>query len=200
MTKNIDFYFDFASPYGYFSSEIIDEVAGRYSCAVTWRPYLMGAVMKITGRKSLIQIPMVNEYSAIDLMRTARFQGIRFAFPSDFPIATVAACRAYYWVNKTNVEQAKTLAHALFRAYFIDDATISKSETVIEIAAQVGIDGEELTSALQDPQVKLTVRAQTDNAIERKVFGSPFFIVDGEPFWGHDRISQLEKWLQTGGW
>ena len=200
MKNSIDFYFDFSSPYGYFSSEKIDELAKRCGSEVVWRPYLMGAVMKITERKPLVQIPMVNEYSGRDLHRLARFHGIEFNIPSNFPVATVAACRAYYWLNQNDTAKAKQLAQALFRAYFIEDKLISKSDVVIDIATKIDIDSTSLSSALNDLDVKNLVREATDDAIAQKVFGSPFFVVDGEPFWGHDRLDQLEAWVKTGGW
>lgn len=201
VTNSIDFYFDFSSPYGYFSSEVIDDIASRCECEVVWRPYLMGAVMKLTGRKPLVHIPMISDYSALDLHRVARFHGIDFSVPSDFPIATVAACRAFYSVADTcGAEAARLLAHALFRAYFADDLAISDAEVVIDIAAQAGFEAKKIAAALEDPDVKLKVRAETDAAIEKHVFGSPFFVVDGEPFWGHDRLHLLEAWIKSGGW
>ncbi len=201
MTKTIDFYFDFSSPYGYFSSELIDEIASRHDCRVIWRPYLMGAVMKVTGRKPLVHIPMINDYSARDLARVARYHGIGFSIPSTFPVASIAACRAFYWLLDTHgANRAKQLARRFIRAYFIDDMNISQTDVIVEIAVQAGIDRKSIETALQDPEVKMRVREETDQAIARNVFGSPFFIVDDEPFWGHDRLNLLEAWLKSGGW
>jgi len=201
VSRIIDFYFDFSSPYGYFSSELIDEVAARHACQVIWRPYLMGAVMKLTGRQPLVQIPMLDEYTALDLERVARFHGIEFSLPTVFPVASVAACRAFYWANDVyGPERAKQLARRILRAYFIDNHNISDASVIVDIAARDGILEDKIASALQDPDVKLQVRAQTERAIECKVFGSPFFVVDDVPFWGHDRLNLLEAWLKSGGW
>lgn len=200
MTQKIDYYFDFSSPYGYFSSEKIEALAERCECKVVWRPYLMGIVMKITGRQPLVNIPMVNDYSARDLQRTARFHEIEFNQPSVFPVATVAACRLFYWLNERNEALAKNFAQQIFRAYFVRDELISKPQKVIEIASTVGVDPKEANIALADHRIKGLLREKTDGAISRNVFGSPFFIVDNEPFWGHDRLDQLEKWILKGGW
>ena len=196
----IDFYFDFSSPYGYFSSTRISSLASRYDRTVTWRPYLMGVVMKITRRKPLVHIPMVDEYSARDLPRTARFHGIEFNQPTAFPISTVAACRAFYWLNEQDCAKAIELAHELFRAYFVGDELISDPAVVANVASRIGIEHAETATALADDQVKQLVRTATDAAIANKVFGSPYFVVDGEAFWGHDRLYQVEKWLESGGW
>ncbi len=199
-TNPIQFYFDFSSPYGYFSSEKIEALAKRCSCTVSWQPYLMGAVMRVTGRKPLIQIPLLDDYSRRDLKRIARYQDIAFSVPSKFPIPTVSACRAYYWCKDNDPDRCAQLVHALYRAYFVDNVLISDTDAVLGIAADRGIDAARLEAALQDETLKAKVRAITDAAIKQGIFGSPFFIVDGEPFWGHDRLDQVEAWAKSGGW
>ena len=200
MSKEIEFYFDFSSPYGYLSSERIEDLADRCDCTVVWRPYLMGVVMRVTDRKPLVQIPMLSDYSAKDLERTARFENIEFHPPTTFPIATVAACRAFYWLSRSSTYKAKQFAHELFRAYFIRDEMISEAEVVVSLAADVGADADQIRAALEDLSVKQALRDATDSAIEQEIFGSPFFVVDGEKFWGHDRMGHLEAWVKTGGW
>jgi 2-hydroxychromene-2-carboxylate isomerase len=68
------------------------------------------------------------------------------------------------------------------------------------VAARLGVDKDQLRQALEEPAVKERLRAEVDAAIERGVFGSPYIVIDGEPFWGSDRLDQVEKWLETGGW
>ncbi len=160
----------------------------------------MGVAFKITQRKPLFKIPMVKDYSSRDLDRTARFEDIPFNVPSPFPIATVVACRAYYWLAEQDSSVAKQFAQQLFRSYFIENKTISKTDVVIEIASQVSVDTAKLTAALKDPDIKASVRTATEESIKKGVFGSPFFLVDGEPFWGHDRLPHVEAWVKSGGW
>jgi len=200
MTTAIDFYFDFSSPYGYFASLRIDEIAQRHNRIVTWRPYLMGAAFKISGRQPLIQQPLVGEYAKRDMYRTARLYNVPFTLPSRFPIASVAACRAYYWTVDQDTARAKRLAHALYAAYFTDDRDISSMEEVAGIGGSIGLDHVALGTALADPALKQRLHVETDNAIARKVFGSPFIIIDEEPFWGCDRLDHADRWLETGGW
>ena len=73
-------------------------------------------------------------------------------------------------------------------------------EAVAEVGATLGIAPDELVAAVQSPAVKVRLKEETDRSIERGVFGSPFFFIDGEPFWGADRLNQVERWLRTGGW
>lgn len=200
MPDPIEFYFDFSSPYGYLASKRIDEVAARHGRQVNWHPHLIGAAFPTTGSKPLLDIPMKGDYARIDLLRTARGLGIPFTLPEKFPFMSVAAARAFYWLSDRDPAKAKELAQALYNRAFGEGAEISSAEAVVEVAAGIGVDAEALQGALNDPAVKGRLKQEVEAAIERGVFGSPFFIVDGEPFWGHDKLKELDRWLETGGW
>jgi len=193
----IDFYFDFSSPYGYFASTRVDELAARHNRSVTWRPILLGAVFKVTGGQPLPTIPLKGSYTAHDLARTARLLKIPFKMPTRFPVSGTAPSRAYYWMSDRDPALARRLAQALFHAYFAEDRDISNPEVTGNVAAKLGVDKGDLTQALADPGVKERLKIEVDAAIERGVFGSPYIVVDGEPFWGADRLDQVEKWLQA---
>jgi 2-hydroxychromene-2-carboxylate isomerase len=196
----IDFYFEFSSPYGYIAAHLAEALEKRTGRAITWRPMLLGPVFKITGQPPLVQIPLKGEYSKRDFPRTARLHKIPYNHPVKFPIGTVAALRAFYWVHDRDPMMARSLAKALYRAYFVDGVDIGPAPAVLAIARSVGVDGEALAAALEDPALKERAKREVDAAVAAGVFGSPFFIVDGEPFWGCDRIPMLEDWIRTGGW
>jgi 2-hydroxychromene-2-carboxylate isomerase len=200
MPGPIEFYFEFSSPYGYIASQQVDDVGLRLGREVAWHPFLLGPVFKATGQGPLVDVPMKGDYSRHDFARSARFHGVPFRMPSKFPIGSVAALRAFYWVQDRDPAQARALAKSLYSAFFTADRDISAPETVVEIAAAGGIDGAALAVALADPAVKDRAKAAVDAALAKGVFGSPYFIVDGEPFWGNDRIPMLEAWVKRGGW
>ncbi|MBI2296196.1 MAG: 2-hydroxychromene-2-carboxylate isomerase [Betaproteobacteria bacterium] len=200
MAQPIDFYFDFSSPYGYFASTKIDDIAAKYGRMVTWRPILLGAIFKITGGQPLPTIPLKGSYARHDLARTARLFKVPFRLPTKFPIAGQAPSRAFYWVGDKDSALARKLAHALYHAYFVADRDVSNPEVTANVAAKLGVDREQLVQALDDPAVKERLRSEVDAAIERGVFGSPYIVIDSEPFWGSDRLDQVERWLETGGW
>ena len=200
MANPIDFYFDFSSPYGYFASTKIDGIAARHGRSVAWRPILLGAVFKITGQQPLPAIPLKGSYAAHDLARSARLFKVPFKLPTQFPIGATAPSRAFYWVNDQDAALGKKLAQALYHAYFAEDRDISNPEVTGNVAAKLGLDKGEFAQALNDPGVKERLRIEVDAAIGRGVFGSPYIVVDGEPFWGSDRLDQVERWLETGGW
>jgi 2-hydroxychromene-2-carboxylate isomerase len=196
----IDFYFEFSSPYGYIASQLAEDFEKRVGRPVTWRPMLLGPVFKITGQAALIDVPMKGEYSRKDFARSARLHQVAYKQPEKFPIGTVAALRAFYWLNDRDPAKARELAKKLYRAYFAEGIDISAPATVVEIAKSIGVDGAALAAALEDPALKERAKREVEAAIAAGVFGSPFFVVDGEAFWGVDRMPMLEDWIRTGGW
>ncbi len=195
----IDFYFDFSSPYGYLAATQIDTLAARYKQTVNWHPILLGAIFKSTGGAPLTQIPFKGDYSVNDFYRSARFYGVPLNMPTVFPISGVAASRATLWAKTQSVEAQKTLTHALFKSLYADNQDISNAETVVKIATTCGHDEQAVIAGMNDPAIKEALKQNVEAALTRKVFGSPFFFVDNEPFWGADRLPQIEHWLKTGG-
>lgn len=201
MPAPIDFYFDFSSPYGYLASMQIEAVAARHGRTVAWRPILLGVVFQQTGGQPLLDIPLKGGYARHDLARSARLLGLPFRLPAVFPFASVAACRAFYWLHDRDPGAAVTLAKALYAEAFGKGGDIESGEAVLRVAETAGIAGvDEMAEALNDPAVKQRLREEVSRAISKGVFGSPLFVVDGEPFWGHDRLGQVDLWLQRGGW
>ena len=198
MAKPIEFYFDFASPYGYIAAMGIGKLAAKYGRAVTWRPILLGVVFKVTGSGPLPSLPLKGDYSLRDMPRTARFLGIPLNFPTTFPIATQAPARAIYWIEQTAPVKVEAAVTALYRAYFVDNRDISSPEATADVLAAAGFERNDVLAAVADPAIKERLRQETQSAIERGVFGSPYVFVDGEPFWGHDRFDQIERWMRDG--
>ena len=200
MAAPIDFYFDFSSPYGFLASHLIDTLAAKYGRTVDWHPILLGVVFKETGMAPLTLIPLKGEYSKQDFARSARFHGIAgFRMPAKFPIASQAPARIVLWLEAGDPALATRVAKALYRAYFVEGIDISNPDNAAAVAAKEGVDAAAARAAIDDPAVKDALKRSVEEAIRRGVFGSPFVVVDGEPFWGLDRLDQVERWLATGG-
>jgi 2-hydroxychromene-2-carboxylate isomerase len=200
MPAPIEFYFDFSSPYGYFASEKIDALAAKHGREATWRPFLLGVAFKTTGGAPLPTIPVKGPYHLRDILRTAKYLGVEYRHPSVFPISSVSPCRAFYWLDAKDPKRAKALAKALYRAYFMDNVDISSADNTTAVCAKFGLAADEVRTGIGDQAIKDRTRTEVDRAITRGAFGSPFIIVDGESFWGSDRLEQIDKWLATGGW
>ncbi|MHB1359696.1 MAG: DsbA family protein [Rhodocyclaceae bacterium] len=206
MAEPIEFYFDFTSPYSYLASEKIDAIAEKYGRQVQWRPVLLGAIFKALGTVALVKQPGMAAYSERDFTRSARFLDVPYVHPANFPASTVAAARAYYWLHRQDCALARRFAHAVFRAYFAEGRDISDVAVVLELGTKVGADGMKcpewgtaLEAGMQDPAIKDRLRVENETVLARGAFGAPWIIVDGEPFWGADRLPQLERWLEKGG-
>ena len=200
MTNPIEFWFDFSSPYGYLASYRIDAIGQEAGREVLWRPYLLGVVFKSSGQSPLVSQPMRGPYHERDMQRTARKQKVPLILPEGFPMATIAAARAFYWMEAQDPRRAKDLAKALYRAAFAQGRNITTTAVVADVGKELGIDPAALTAGIGTPAVKERLKAETDQAIARGIFGSPFILVDGEPFWGNDRLDDVREWLRTGGW
>ena len=196
----IEFYFDFSSPYGYFASTQIDDLAARYGRSVDWLPYLVGTAMKATGHRPLVGTPMMQDYVYVDVPRFARLLGVPLQIPESFPLVASSASRAYYWLEERDGGLARRFAKAVYHAFFGEGRDISSSDEIKAIAVDCGVDADQLVQAAQEQSVKDMFRERNDAALAKGVFGSPFILVDGQPFWGADRLPQVEKWLATGGW
>ena len=142
----------------------------------------------MTGGVPLPQIPLKGDYAKRDFLRSARFHDVPFRIPDQFPVSTVSACRAFYG---TPAEKQVPLAKALFRAYFVDNLNIGEAANVLRVASSL-----DCRPDIENQAVKDKTRAEVDAALAKGVFGSPYIIIDGEPFWGVDRFDQIERWLK----
>ena len=138
-------------------------------------------------------------YGWRDIERSARFHDVPLKLPPGFPYSLLAASRAYCWLHDHDPALAKSFAHAVYAAGFAEGRDLRRPQAVAEVAEPLGIDGPELVATVEATEWKQRFRAETDAALGRGVFGSPFFIVGEERFWGADRLAMLEWWLAGGG-
>ena len=194
----IEFFFDFSSPYSYIALQSFDALAAKHRRAVHYKPILLGAAFKVSGVSVLVDIPLKGDYARHDFARSARFAGVPFRLPSTFPISTVNTARALLWLHATGSARADAFMLRAGRAYFVEDRNINDVAVLGELARELGIDAAALQAGTQDPAIKERLKAQVDEAVARGVFGAPYIVVDGEPFWGNDRLPQIERWLASG--
>src|SRR5918994_4793516 len=144
MPEPIDFYFEFASPYGYLASTRIEALAGRHGRAVAWHPIMLGAAFKETGARPLTETPLKGPYLLHDVPRFARLLGVPLRLPPVMPMNSLAASRACVWLDESDPGLAKTLAKALFRAHWGEGRDLGAPEAVADVALDLGIDRDDL--------------------------------------------------------
>ena len=195
----VDFYVDFSSPYSYIASEWIEALAARHGRTVRWHAVLLGVTFQAAELKSPVSHPIKREYSLHDFERSARFAGVPFTLPEKFPVATQNAARVFWWLEESDPERAANWARHGLRAYFTRGTVdLSNAEHLKALAAEFGLDAAEAERVWTEPRWKSRLKTACDDAIAQGVFGAPFFVIDGEPFWGNDRRDQIERWLAGG--
>jgi 2-hydroxychromene-2-carboxylate isomerase len=200
MSGVIEFWFDFSSPYGYFASHGVDRVAAKAGRSVLWKPFMLGSVFKETGARPVLDVPLKGPYCIRDWNRLGRYHKVPWALPDPFPIATLGAARAFYWLEDEDPGVAHSFAQAIFRAYFGEGRNIAEPEVVADVAAGLEVDRDAVLAVIDSPRWKQRLKDAGDEAVVRGVCGSPYFIVDGEGFWGSDRLTMVAEWLDLGGW
>ena len=197
--RPVDFYFDFSSPYSYIASEWIEALAARHGRTVRWHAVLLGVTFQAAELKSPVSHPIKREYSLHDFARSARFAGVPFTVPEKFPVATQNAARVFWWLEESDRERAADWARHGLRAYFTRGTVdLSNVEHLKALVTEFGLDAQEAERVWTEPLWKSRLKSACDDAIGQGVFGAPFFVVDGEPFWGNDRRDQIERWLERG--
>lgn len=195
----IQFYFDFSSPYAYIASEWIDAVAARHGRTVQWQAILLGVTFQAAELKPPVAHPIKRDYALRDFERSAHFAGLPYRQPATFPIPTQLAARVFWWLHDTaGPQQAVHFARAGLRAYFTRGVLLNDPAQLKALVQALGLDAVAAEQAWQDESWKQRLRGVNEAAVAAGVFGAPFFLVDGEPFWGNDRQPQIERWLARG--
>lgn len=192
----IVFFFDFTSPYAYLASTLIEALALAHERGIEWVPMLLGPVLAATGAKPLLDVPLKGDYARIDIPRSARYFGVPYAQPQPFPIATHHAARVLLGLQRDDPERARTWIHGVYTAYFAHGRNIADRAVLHALAAEHDIDPGRVDVWCEEPALKDALRANVDRALRSGVCGAPFFIVDDEPFWGVDRLPQMDRWLR----
>lgn len=192
-TQTVDFYWDPASPFTYLAATQISKLAGETGAEFVWKPFLIGAVFKATGNKPPVTVPAKGNHMFIDLRRWATLYGVPFSMPDSFPINSVPPTR--FAIAAAQQGDMAEIALALMTAHWGKGKDISNPEVLGSLAAELNLDADAITEAMGSDTVKAELRSNTDAAIERGAFGAPTFVVDGEMFWGNDRLELLRAHL-----
>lgn len=193
LVTGIDFYFDFASPYGFIAAMQVERLAGP----VRWRPFLLGAVYTAVGQSPLEHRLKRDYVINVDAPRMARRIGLQLQVPAGFPEHALPPSRVFYWIDRQDPDKAIAFAKAAYRQYWLHGRATSDAAVAVDAAVSAGYDRDMVIAGMQEQATKDWLIQANDEAIRRGVFGSPFFLVDGEPFWGNERISEMSDRLET---
>jgi 2-hydroxychromene-2-carboxylate isomerase len=196
---HFDFFFDLASGYSYLASSQVEALARRTGVPARWRPFLLGAAFKETGNETPARIPAKAAWLQRDMQHWGRRYGMPVVFPSRFPFGAVAGLRLLVAAGRLHGEPSiPRLALPLFEAAWGLDQDINDPAVLSRCAAAAGFDPTPLAAAIEQAETKDALRANTQEAVARGVFGAPAFFVGDELFWGNDRLDFVEEALRGG--
>ncbi|MGH8530546.1 MAG: 2-hydroxychromene-2-carboxylate isomerase [Nevskiales bacterium] len=193
-TKTIELFWDCGSPYTYLASTQIEQLAQECGADLRWRPFLLGGAFQATGNRMPAAIPAKGKYLFDDVKLWAKFYGVAFRFPDQFPINTLAAQRA--GVAADRMGKGAAFAKRVMRAHFGEGRDVSQPDELKACAVDVGLDAEALLAQTQEQAVKDELKSNTEEAVRRGAFGAPTFFVGEQMFWGNDRLDLMRAWLK----
>ncbi len=201
MEAPIALYFDFVSPYAYLALPRAERLAASCGRSLDLRPVLLGVtVLRVMGLKPVPQTPLKGDYARADIERLAKLHGVPFRHHGLPEVNSVPALRAFLWIKRRDSAAAHEFARRVFAQLWAQGRDISAPEQLADAIAAAGQDPETVIAACGEPEARDALRTAVDDAIARGVFGVPFFVADGESFWGGDRLPMLEHWLTHHRW
>ena len=194
MARTLEFYFDYGSPYSYLADTQVEAIAKRAGATLARKPMLLGGVFKSTGNASPMTIELKSKWSATDLPMWARHYGVPFQRNPFFPVNTLALMRGATAAQIDGVFEA--YHPAMFKAMWVDGRNLNDIKEVIAVLTAAGLDAKKIGNRIQDQDVKDRLKATTDEAVARGVFGAPTSFVDDMMFFGNDRLPFVEMALK----
>ena len=196
MTKLVEFYFDVGSPTAYLAHKALKQLKSEYGCSIIYHPVLLGGLFKASGNSSPVTVPAKGRYMMMeDLPRFAKLYNVTLNNNPYFPINTLHLMRGA--VSALNQEYFDTYIDTIFNAIWVEGRNMGDSDTVIEVLTAAGLDAKAIIEATQRPEVKQKLISNTEHAVERGLFGAPTMFVDGEMFFGQDRLQFVEAALKN---
>ena len=194
MARTLEFYFDYGSPYSYRADPPVEAIAKRPGSTLVRKPMLLGGVFKSTGNASPMTVPQKSKWSAFDMPLWARHYGVPFKPNPFFPVNTLALMRG---AAAAQIDGTFERYHpAVFKAMWVDGVNLNELAEVAKVLAAAGLDAGKTGQRIQDQDVKDRLKATTDEAVARGVFGAPTCFVDDMMFFGNDRLPIVEMALR----
>jgi len=194
--KTFEFWFDFGSPAAYLASTQIAGIEAATAARAVWRPMLLGGVFQATGNHSPATIAAKGRYIFDDFARFARRYGVPLQRNPHFPINTLLLMRGAVGVQARDPTRFADYCAAMFQAIWVQALDMNDPAVIGQALHRAGFDPQALLALTQEPEVKAALKAATEEAVARGVFGAPTFFAGDQMFWGQDRIDFLKEALQ----
>ncbi|HWP10326.1 MAG TPA: 2-hydroxychromene-2-carboxylate isomerase [Ramlibacter sp.] len=197
MAKTVDFYFDVGSPAAYLAWHRLPRICDDAGATLAYKPMLLGGVFQAAANQSPMNIPAKGRYIMADLERFARRDRIPFSHNPHFPINTLTLMRMATGVQMKDEARMVPLVDAVFRAIWVEGRNMNDAGVVADVLREAGFEPAALLAMANDPAVKERLKAQTQEAVARGVFGAPTFFVGAHMYWGQDRLDFVREALES---
>lgn len=194
MTRTLEFFYDYGSPYSYLADTQVEAIAKRAGATLVRKPMLLGGVFKATGNASPMTVELKSKWSAFDMPMWSRHYGVPFNRNPFFPVNTLALMRG---AAAAQIDGLFERYHpAIYKAMWVDGRNLNDIAEVAAVLTAAGLDARKFGARIQDQDVKDRLKATTDEAVARGVFGAPTCFVGDMMFFGNDRLPFVEMALK----
>ena len=195
MTKTVEFYFDFGSPAAYLAATQLPHVCADTGAELVWKPLLLGGVFQATGNHSPAEIAPKGSYMTTDLQRFAKRYGVPFVHNPHFPINTLLLMRGATAIQLQQPARFDAYVDAIYHAMWVEPRNLNDPAEVGAVLQAAGFDPAALLALAGRQDVKDRLKAVTQEAVARGVFGAPTMFVGSDMFWGQDRLDFVREAL-----
>jgi len=195
MSKTLEFFFDLGSPATYLAYTQLPGLCASTGTQLIYKPMLLGGVFKATGNASPITVPAKGRYMFDDLARYARRYNVPLTFNPHFPINTLLLMRAVTGIQLRQPQRFDDFVDCLFRALWVDGRHLGDTTVVAAVLTEHGFSPAEVLTLANDAAVKTALKDNTDQAVQRGVFGAPSLFVGNQLFFGQDRLDFVREAL-----
>jgi 2-hydroxychromene-2-carboxylate isomerase len=193
MTKSVEFFYDYASPFSYLADCRLPAIAARRGAEIVYRPAILGVLIVESGNQPPPTVPAKMKYMNADMRRWATKLDVPFVPNPAFPVRSITLMRAALIAQDTRV--FPRFHAAMWRAMWNDAANLADPAVLTDVLTRAGLDAETIMRGTQDDRVKARLKANCDEALARGAFGLPTFFVGDEMFFGNDRLDFVDDAL-----
>jgi 2-hydroxychromene-2-carboxylate isomerase len=199
MAKSFEFLFDFGGPNSYLAHKVLPDICARTGAEAIYVPILLGGLFKITNNQAPLiryaETPAKRNYEMLEFDRFVKAHQLPFKMNPHFPINSLHLMRGA--VAAQHLGCFMPYVEAIMAAMWEDGANTGDPAVVRQVLDKAGLDSAPLLAKADDPDVKAELAANTEHAAARGAFGVPTFFVDGEMFWGKERLAQVSEALAS---
>ena len=193
--RSIEFFFDVGSPTAYLAYTQLPHIARETGATLIYRPLLLGGVFKATGNASPVSVPAKGRWMSQDIAMWAQRWGAAFNFNPYFPINTLTLMRCAVGMQMRQPERFERFLAVVFQSMWATPRNLADEAELAEVLMAAGLAADSVMALAADPDVKARLVANTEEAVERGVFGAPTCFVGNRMFFGQDRLDFVRQAL-----